>query len=234
MGTVREIATSQKSLLAMTMTAMLLLLSLSLPGAALAKESKEATAIRIGAPAQLGLGDTTYVQAVLADSSGKAVAGATIYFVTPAGFLGNSGDEVVGKASTDKNGQAVSEFNSRDPGAITLRAEFRGDDRYAPANAETQINVTGDQQVYVEHVGVHIPGLNEAPPAPVTASLKPTFEGVTPEVQALWPSLSGWPVALALMTVWSVYLFVVVLIFRIAATGPQRRSGYNVETGRFE
>lgn len=211
-----------------------LLLALLLPNAAQAQEAKEATAIRIGAPAQLGLGESVMVQAVLADSAGKAIPNASIDFVTPASFLSGSGDMVVARAITNKSGQAVAEFSSRDPGAITVRAEFRGDDRYAAAEAETQINIAGEQQVYMQHVGVHIPGLNEPPPLPVVASLSQPFGGVTPDVQALWPSLSGWPVALVLMIVWSLYVFAVVLIFRIASASPQRRGGYNVETGRFE
>ncbi len=211
-----------------------LLLALLVPNAAQAQETKEATAIRIGAPAQLGLGESGMVQAVLADSAGKAIPNAMIYFVTSASFLNGSGDMVVARAITNKNGQAVAEYSSRDPGTITVRAEFRGDDRYTPADAETQINIAGEQQVYVQHVGVHIPGLNEAPPVPVAASLSQPFGGVTPDVQALWPSMSGWPVALVLMIVWSLYIFAVVLIFRIAAASPQKRGGYNVETGRFE
>ncbi len=174
------------------------------------------------------------VQAVLADSAGKAIPNATIYFISPASFLSGSGDMVVARVITNKNGQAVAQYSSHDPGTITLRAEFRGDDRYAPAAAETPIIIAGEQQVYVEHVGIHIPGLNEAPPAPVAASLSRPLVGVTPDVQALWPSLSGWPVALVLLMVWSLYLFVVVLIFRIAAAARPRPSGYNPETGRFE
>jgi hypothetical protein len=211
-----------------------LLLAILLPNAAQAQKAKEATALRIGAPDHANLGERVTVQAVLADSAGKPIAKATIYFVTPASFLSGSGDMLLAQAVTDKNGQAVTEFENNVAGALNIRAEFRGDDRYAPADAETQINIAGEQQVYVQHVGVHIPGLNEAPPAPVVASLERPFAGVTPDVQALWPSLSGWPVALVLMIVWSLYVFAVVLIFRIAAASPQKRGGYNVETGRFE
>jgi hypothetical protein len=214
--------------------AVFLLLALLLPHAAQAQGAKAPTVLRIGAPDHANLGEHITAQAMLADGTGKPIAKATIYFVTPASFLSGSGDMVLAEAITSKNGQAVAHFTNDLSGSLNLRAEFRGDDRYAPSEATMQISVGGDAQLYVEDVGVHIPGLNEAPPVPVEASLSQPSGGVTADVQALWPSLSGWPIALVLMLVWSLYLFVVVLIFRIAAAGRPRRGGYNVETGRFE
>jgi hypothetical protein len=46
-----------------------------------------------------------------------------------------------------------------------------------------------------------------------------------------FPSLSGWPIAAALIVVWSLYLLVVVLIFRIAAAGRPGDAGHGSETG---
>jgi Bacterial Ig-like domain (group 1) len=218
----------------MTITLAFLLLVLVLPNAALAQAAKEATAIRVGAPAQLELGETATVQAVLVDSAGTPIPNAMIYFVSPATFLSASGDMVVAQARTDKDGQAVAHFTNDIAGTITLHAQFRGDDRYAPSEATTQINGAGDAQLYVQQAGVQIPGLNQAPPAPVTASVSQPLIRMVPEVRNWWPSLSGWPIALVLMTVWALYVFALTLIFRIAAPSRPSRSGYNVETGRFE
>jgi Bacterial Ig-like domain (group 1) len=214
--------------------AVFLLLALLLPNAAKAQAAKEPSSLRIGAPDHANLGEQITAQAVLVDSTGRPISKATIYFVAPASFLSGSGDMVLAEEVTNKNGQAVTDFTNGLAGSLTLRAEFHGDDRYAPSEASAQIDVRGDAQLYVEEVGVHIPGLNEAPPMPVGASLHQPFGGVTPDVQALWPSLSGWPIALVLMLVWSLYIFAIVLIFRIAAAEHPRRGGYNVETGRFE
>jgi hypothetical protein len=45
--------------------------------------------------------------------------------------------------------------------------------------------------------------LNEAPPQVSAAD-------------SLWPVLSGWPIALVLIAVWSLYAFVALLVARIA------------------
>ncbi len=212
----------------------LLLLALLVPHTALAQDGKEETLIRIGAPDHLQLGERVIVQAVLADSGGQPISQATIYFVMPATFLSGSGDMLVGRAVTNEKGQAVAEFENQLAGALTINAQFRGDDRYAPSDASAQINIAGDTQLYVERVGVQIPGLTAAPPMPVSAAVGEPTMGVTTEIQALWPSLSGWPVALALMAVWLLYLFVVGLIFTIASASPPERAGHQAETGRLE
>lgn len=215
-------------------TAVLLVLSMLLPTAALAQGAQEATSIQVGVPSQVYLGAPTTVQAVLADETGKPINKALIYFVIPAAFLTGSGDMVVAQAITNQNGQAVAEFENNLDGSISMRAEFRGDDRYAPSNATAQFTVVGDGQVYVQQAGVQIPGLNQPPGAPMSASLARPFAGMTENVPNLWPSMSGWPIALVLMTIWALYVFVVALIFRIAAPGRKSRGGYNLETGRFE
>ncbi|MGE5140233.1 MAG: Ig-like domain-containing protein [Rudaea sp.] len=212
---------------------LLLLLGLMLPGAVAAQNAKEETAIQIGTPDHLHLGDRVTLQAVLGDSQGRPISGATIYFSAHAAFLSGSGEMVVAQAVTNENGQAVAGFENQMAGRLELRADFRGDDHYSPSGATAEIPVEGDAQLYVPQVGVQIPGLNQPPPVPAAASLGRPMIGMTQDVSNLWPSMSGWPIALVLLTVWSLYVLVVVLIFRIAA--PARRNrGFNVETGRFE
>ncbi len=217
-----------------TIAVALLLLALLAPRSALAQSAKEATAIRVGAPAQLELGAVVTVQAMLVDSAGSPIPNATIDFTSSATFLSASGEMVVAQARTGGNGQGVAQFTNTLSGSITLHARFRGDNRYAPSDATTQMNIAGDAQLYVPQVGVQIPGLNQPPPVPAAASLSRPMIGLAPDVPNLWPSMSGWPIALILITIWSLYVFVVGLLFRIAAPTRVNRGGYNVETGRFE
>jgi cytochrome c553 len=153
------------------------------------------------------------------DGAGSPIAGAPIYFTSPATFLNRSGDIVVAEAVTGADGRALAKYEAQDTGQTTIRAEFRGDPHRAPANASATVNVTGDGQQYVEHVGVGIPGLNR-PPLPGTGLSAPgQGTGLTPLVSALWPAMTGWPIALVLLLVWSLYALAVLMIFRIAAAG---------------
>ncbi|MBI3680398.1 MAG: Ig-like domain-containing protein, partial [Acidobacteria bacterium] len=183
---------------------------------AFAQDAREATAIRIGAPASLEAGQRAVIQAVLVDSAGKPIAKALIAFTSPAAFLNNSGDAVVATAVTNKGGQAVIEYEARSAGRLTLKAEYRGDERYAPAQASAQLNVSNSEQLYVEYVAVRIPGLNTPPFVNPWASTRPG-SGVTFYIAALWPAMTGWPIAAVLIVVWSLYVFVAVMFFRVAA-----------------
>ncbi len=187
------------------------------PRMARAQTPQEPTQMSIGAPAQASLGERITAQAVLVDSHGNRISKATVYFTTRATFLNHDDDVVLAQAVTNKEGQAVAQFENDFSGTITLRAEFRGDDRYAPSNVTTPIRAVGDEQVYVEHVGVDIPGLN-APPviAPMVAVQSPV-RGVSLLIESLWPSMTGWPIAAALIVVWSLYFLAVTLVFRVAA-----------------
>ncbi len=209
------------------------LLVLLLPGAALAQGGQEGTTLRVGAPTRIDLGESVTVQAVLLDSAGKPISNARIYFTVPASFLTASGDIVVTQGVTNERGQAVAEFVNQLQGPLSLRAEFRGSDRYARSDASTEIDVSGSAQLYAPQVGVQIPGLNQPPSVPVAASLSRPLLG-TGDFPDLWPSMSGWPIAAVLITIWSLYLFAIGLIFRVAASGRASRGDYNPETGRFE
>ncbi len=166
-------------------------------------DSREATRIAAAVPPQAGLGQTIEAQARLVDSSGRPIAKATVTFATPLAFLGGSNDVVLAAAVTDASGVANAELELRTSGALTIHAAFQGNDRYAPSTASAPITITGDTQLYVQRAGVRIPGMNAAPPA---------IPGAAP----LWPAMSGWPIALVLIVVWSLYGFVALLVARIS------------------
>lgn len=200
----------------LTLAAISILLMLT-PRAAQAQNPQELTQMSIGAPAQMSLGERVTVQAVLVDRRGNRIPKATVYFTTRATFLNHDDDVVLAQAVTNQAGQAVAQFQNDFSGTITLRAGFRGDDRYAPSSVMTQIRAVGDEQVYVEHVGVDIPGLNVPPVIAPMAAVQSPARGVSLFVEGLWPSMTGWPIAAALIVVWSLYFFAVTLVFRVAA-----------------
>ena len=182
----------------------------------------EPTAMSIGTPTTAGMGQTVTLQARLVDDTGSPIEKAAIDFVTPTSFLSGSGDVVVARAVTDKQGLAVARYQVRSAGQTTVRAEYKGDDRYAATTATAQMTIVGTDQLYTQKAGVAIPFLNE-PPAFVSAL------GISP--QSL-PRLSGWPIAATLLVVWSLYGFVVTLIFRVALAGAREKA--SSEPGRRE
>ena len=162
------------------------------------------------------------MQAVLADSQGHPISKAVVYFTTQQNFLGSTSDVVLAQAVTNANGQAVAEFTDNFSGAFALQAEFRGDTQYAPSNATAQIGAAAMAQVYVEHVGVDLPGFNVPPVGVPMASVQSPQAGIAGFIQSLWPAMNGWPVAAVLFLVWSMYLFAVRFVFRVAAFGQAR------------
>ncbi len=205
-------------------TVTFVLLDLVAPGSVRAAGTPKPTTIKVTIPAQLDLGQRVSIQAVLLDNTGRPVPKALVYFTSPGTFLNVSGSMVVAQALTDKSGQAVAEFESSVSGSITLQAEFRGNDRYGASSAAAQVSVQGDQQLYVDHVGVQIPGLNVPPVSPDMMSEQSPIYSVIPLIVGLWPALTGWPIALVLIVVWAMYLVVVRLIFRVTAAGSQSPS----------
>ena len=178
-------------------------------------DSREATRITAAISPQAELGQKIEAQARLVDSAGAPIAKATVIFATPLTFLEGSNDVVLAEAVTDKSGVANAEFELRTSGAITIHAAFRGDDRYAPSTASAPITITGDTQLYVQRAGVRIPGMNVAPQlAPVV--LGAPSAGILPAIARLWPAMSGWPIALVLIVVWSLYGLVALLVARIS------------------
>jgi hypothetical protein len=187
------------------------LAALAVPGHALA--AGEPTAISIGAPAAANLGDNLTLQARLVDGTGAPIAKALIIFTSPAAFLDAESDVAVTQAITDADGLAVATWQVRRNGDITINAEFRGDDRYASATATAQLAVAGSQQLYTDHIGIQIPGLNAG-----------VGNDTVPGTSRFWPTLSGWPIGGVITVIWSLYGLVVVLIFRIAGASPHAGS----------
>lgn len=186
-------------------------------GAGIALAGSAPTRLTFSAPAQATLGERVTVQARLVDAQGEPISGATIAIVAPLRFLNGGGDVVLWEGRADKNGNAVGSFEARVVGPLALRAVFRGDQLYAPAEALAELKVVeGATPLYSEHMGVRLPGLNEPPGFGQVALVEPQ-DTVISRALALWPAMSGWPIAGALIVIWSVYASVVRLLFRIAA-----------------
>ena len=211
-----------KMMLRALIIAMLLTFVALAPQTARAQNAQEPTQIVVGGPAESNLGETLTVQAVLADSRGHPISKVLIYFTTDTTFLSKKSDVILAQAVTNANGQAVAHFVNGLSGPLTVRAEFRGDNQYAPSTATTQINTAGSGQVYVEHIGVDIPGFNVPPvSAPVASVQSLQQQNILQFIKNLWPAMMGWPVAVVLLLVWSMYLLTVKFVFRIAALGHE-------------
>lgn len=210
----------------------LALLEMTLPGEVFAQQAAEPTAIAIGVPATAELGQRVTFQARLVDSAGAPVPKATVSFTSPSTFLKANSDVVLVKVMTDREGLALAEHTIRRTEPITIRAEFPGNERYAPSGAAAQIQVVGTQQLHTEHAGVEIPGLNTPPVVGATLYVLAPTSGSPSLIGSLWPAMSGWPIAAALLIVWSLYVYVVVLVFRVAAAGGQGAGGPGPTDGR--
>jgi len=202
------------------------------PWAVHAQAALQPTQIVVGAPAQSAAGGPLTVQAVLADGQGHPISRAVIYFTTTASFLKDTGTVVLAQAVTNAEGQAVAQFMNDSAGPLALSAEFRGDSQYAPSNAAAQIAVTGQGQVYVEHVGVDLPGFNVPPVLGASkAAVQSTGTGMAGFIQSLWPAMNGWPLAAVLFIVWSMYLFAIRFVFRVARLGAEAGDSTSNEAG---
>jgi len=156
------------------------------------------TKIVVAMPTDVQIGQEISAQARLTDAQGAPIAGAQIKFTEVQSFLGPESRVLIADALTDRTGTVTVSFDIRTQGAHQIRAGFSGDDRYAFTNVTVTINVTGDEQLYVQSAGVRVPGLNQG-----------LLEGI-------FPRLSGWPIALVLLIVWSLYLYVAVLVARVS------------------
>jgi len=183
-------------------------------GAQAGADDRPATQITVALPAQAALGQPVHGQARLLDSKGAPVVGATLKFTVSLGFLGSSSRVLLDQEVTDNTGLVNVSFDLETAGAQEIRVGFSGDDTYAPSSAVVPIAVTGDEQLYVQRAGILVPGLNEGP---VVGRAEATTQTGLPLFFAqLWPAMSGWPIALALIIVWSLYGYVAVLVARIS------------------
>jgi len=167
-----------------------------------------ATKVAFALPATARIGQQISVQARLTDAQGAPIPGALIKITEVREFLGTSTRVLIADGTTDKTGTLTVSFDLRTEGAHEIRAGFAGDDRYAFSNSSATITVSGTEQLYVQDAGVRVPGLNEAP------SFGPSSE--SGPIAALFPRLSGWPIAAVLLIVWSLYLYVARLVMRIS------------------
>ncbi len=210
-----------KMIIRVLLVAMVLLLFAMAPGSAHAQGIQGPTQIVIGAPATSDVGGDLTVQAVLADSQGHPISKAMIFFTTETTFLNTKSNVVLAQAMTNAHGQAVAHFVDDVAGPLTLRAEFRGDTQYASSNATIQVAMAGNGQVYVEHVGVDIPGFNVPPVSAPMASIQSSQPSIARSIESLWPAMNGLPVAAVLLLVWSMYLLAIKFVFRVAALGGE-------------
>ena len=215
--------TPPRRLIVIGLTLGLIALTGLAPGPALADSGPEPTTLIIGAPASATVGQRMTVQAILVDHTGHPIAKATIAFSMPMTFLTGSSKMLLAQVVTDQDGRARAEIENRSSGDQTVVADFQGDERYAASTASAPVSVTGDDQQYAEDIGVHIPLFN-TPPS-LTAGGNVTVIGA-----ALWPSMTGWPIAAVLIVIWTLYFVVILGLFKVASAISALSS--NVEPNR--
>ncbi len=116
----------------------------------------------VRAPAQVSVGDSVAVQAVLHSAhGGEPIGGATVTFYAEASFGGVDGEVLLGRAITDEDGVALLSYQPRSEGEHQIRVEYMTPDASEPEEATWSHTVTGaPQQLYRSEAGVQIPGLN--------------------------------------------------------------------------
>ncbi len=170
--------------------------------------------MQLALPPAAQIGQTIGAQARLLDDKGAPIANATVKFTTAADFLGSTGRVLIADAITDRTGTVTVQFDLRTAGAYEVRAAYGGDDLHAFSNATATINVSGAEQLYVQQGGILVPGLNEAPVVGRVGASEDS--GILRLLAGLWPAMSGWPIALTLIIVWSLYGYVAILAARIS------------------
>lgn len=190
---------------------------------AFAEAPSGTTNITLTVTKSVRFGEDVGLSARLVDATGAAISGAKVAFVAPdTYFLGTTSDVLIAEVQTSKDGVAEARYQARDGGWLAVRAEFRGNDRYAAARATARVLVDEPpRQLYVEHAGVQVPGLN-APPSLRSTNLQMdvgTTSTPPSGLAGLWPRISAWPIALVLLIVWSLYAVAVRQMFRIASAG---------------
>ena len=179
------------------------------------------TQIAASVPPQASLGQTIEATARLTDASGAPIRSATITFSERRTFLGTTDRSTLADATTDTSGVASVRFELRTSGTLEINADFAGDANHDAATISVPITVSGDAQLYVQTAGVRIPGLNEPPQSGIQAVVLGEPNGILRTVAGLWPALSGWPIGLVLLLIWSLYVFVAYLVTRIARAADE-------------
>jgi len=185
-------------------------------GGQAAADERTRTQIAASVPPQARLGQTVEAKARLTDASGAPIRSVIITFSERRSFLGATDRSALADATTDAGGLASATFELRTAGTLEINADFAGDASHDAATVSLPITVIGDAQLYVQTAGVRIPGLNEPPQTGVEAVVLGEPNGVLRTVAGLWPALSGWPIGFVLLVIWSLYVFVALLVTRIA------------------
>lgn len=184
-------------------------------------EGGEPTSLVVAVPAQVPLGATVEVRARLNDATGAPIARERVRFTAPLAFLQGSSEVTLADARTGADGVAVATFEARTAGDLEVSAVFDGDARYAPSSAKGRLAVSGDHQLLAQDAGVRLPGLNAGPAEIPALRGGGTEVALVEGTSRLWPFLSGWPIALVIMVIWSLYASVALILFRIVAAARQ-------------
>ncbi len=121
----------------------------------------ERARLEVDLPSEITLGDTVAIRAVLTETDGHPIAGATIYFERPM-YWGEAvnGHALIGTAMTDRHGVATITDEMRTAGESDVDAIFPGDAIHRMEEASASFTVTGNTQLFESHTGIKIPWLN--------------------------------------------------------------------------
>jgi len=135
-------------------------------------------------------GKAVKIHAELRDASGAPVAGALLRLMVPVDFMGTTKNEIAAEATTGTGGKAVLRFAPAAAGSVGATVAYWGDRGYAATDAPVSVDVMTPVVVYA--------------PQPVG-------------LQAWWARSQMILVPFAI--VWSVYILVLVLAWRIRRAG---------------
>lgn len=151
----------------------------------------------LGFQSEAQAGETVAVAAYLVDPAGNPISGEEISFSIASTFLNVDGRMEIGTVTTDGDGLALLAYAPRIEGDRVITARFAGNEVFAPARASETLLVTPGPQLHKEFSPLRIPGANI------------------------------WMAAGVLAVVWGIFLYICVLIWRIAILGAARNSTGN-------
>lgn len=134
-------------------------------------------------------GEEITVSAYLLDPAGNPIAGEVITFTAEVSFLNRTGHARIGRLVTSENGLATMGYEPRVEGEQRVTASFEGNQVFTPARASRTLTVLPSGQLYTEATPFRLPGANM------------------------------WMVVAILLVVWSIYVFVMLLVWRTALRG---------------
>lgn len=170
---------------------LIVLTLLPFPTQAQEQDLRQESRLHLAGPEDTPLGNQARLIAHLEDDQGNPLAGTPIVFTSPASFAGTVAEVDIAEIHTDEEGLAILDYQLRVEGPNQFIGRFHGNDVYRPAEASAVVLATGSAQL--------------AQPA---ASLS-------------LPFLGSWLVLAVLLSVWFVYLVVMLLISQIPGTNEQ-------------